>query len=53
MAARIAALLFLLVAIVFTVISKMVSVGLWSLVGCAVFFVILVAFFLKKLQGRE
>jgi protoporphyrinogen IX oxidase len=44
---------FLLVATVFTVISKMVSVGLWSLAGCAAFFVIVVAFFLKKLQGKR
>ncbi|MFI5335270.1 MAG: CopD family protein [Opitutales bacterium] len=43
---------FLLVGIVFTAVSKTVSTGLWSLAGCAVFFVIVVAFFLKKLQGK-
>ena len=44
---------FLLIGIVFTAISKMVATGLWSLAGCAVFFVIVVAFFLKKLQGKS
>ena len=44
---------FLLVGIVFTVISKSVGVGLWSLAGCAGFFVIVVAFLLKKLQGKS
>lgn len=44
---------FLLVGIVFTAISKTVTTGLWSLVGCAVFFAIVVAFFLKKLQGKS
>lgn len=44
---------FLLVAIVFTVVSKSVATGLWSLVGCALFFVVLVTFFLRKLQGKS
>lgn len=43
---------FLLVGIVFTAISKTVSTGLWSLVGCGVFFGVVSALLLKKLQGR-
>jgi putative membrane protein len=43
---------FLLVGIVFTAISKTVSVGLWSLVGCVGFFVIAVVFLRKRLQGK-
>lgn len=44
---------FLLVAIVFTVVSKSVSMGLWSLAGCAAFFGLVTALFLKKMQGRS
>ncbi|MBI2518354.1 MAG: CopD family protein [Opitutae bacterium] len=43
----------LLVGIVFAVVSKTVSVGLWALGGCVAFLGIMVAFFLKKLQGRD
>lgn len=42
----------LLVGIVFAVVSKTVSVGLWALGGCVAFLGIMVAFFLKKLQGK-
>ena len=44
---------FLLVGIVFTAVSKSVSVGLWSLVGCAVVFAGLVLFLRKRLQGKS
>ena len=44
---------FLMVGIVFTVVSKTVSTGLWSLAGCCVFFAIAVGLLLKKLQGRS
>ncbi len=44
---------FLLVGIVFTAVSKTVGTGLWALAGCAVFFIIVVVFFLKKLQGKS
>ncbi len=44
---------FLLVAIVFTAVMKSVAAGLWAMGGCAVFFVLVVAFLLKRLQGRE
>lgn len=42
----------LLVGIVFAVVSKMVGATLWALAGCVLFLGILVALFLKKLQGR-
>jgi putative membrane protein len=42
----------LLVGIVFAVVSKMVGATLWALGGCVLFLGILVALFLKKLQGR-
>ena len=44
---------FLLVGIVFTVVSKTVSTGLWSLVGCCVFFALAVGLLLKSLQGKS
>lgn len=44
---------FLLVVIVFTAVSRQVSVGLWSLFGCAVVFALLVGLLLKKLQGKS
>jgi putative membrane protein len=44
---------FLMVGIVFTAISKTVSMGLWSLLGCAVFFAVALAFLRKQLQGKS
>ncbi len=44
---------FLLVGIVFTAVSKSVSTGLWSLAGCAAFFVLATVLLLKRLQGRR
>ncbi|MBC7367578.1 MAG: CopD family protein [Undibacterium sp.] len=44
---------FLLVGIVFTAVTKSVSTGLWSLVGCAAVFVVLVVFLRRKLQGKS
>jgi putative membrane protein len=44
---------FLLVGIVFTAISKSVSTGLWSLVGCAGFFALALIFLKSRLQGRS
>ena len=43
----------LLVGIVFAVVSKLVGVTLWALGGSLVFLGVMVAFFLKKLQGRS
>ena len=43
----------LLVGIVFAVVSKMVGMTLWALGGCLLFLGLLVALFLKKLQGRS
>jgi len=44
---------FLLVAMVFTAVGKSAAFGLKALAGCAVVFVVLGAFFLKKLQGKS
>ena len=44
---------FLLVGIVFAAVSKTVSTALWALGGCALLFVVLVAFLRKKLQGKS
>ena len=44
---------FLLVGIVFTAVTKSVSAGLGSLLGCAVVFVVLVIFLRRKLQGKS
>ena len=44
---------FLLVGIVFTAVTKSVSTGLWSLVGCTVVFLVLVVFLRRKLQGKR
>jgi putative membrane protein len=43
---------FLLVSIVFTAVSKSVTTGLWSLVGCGGVFVVLLLVFRRKLQGK-
>ena len=43
----------LLVAIVFTAVGKTVAIGLWALVGCAAFLGLLVALFLRQLQGKN
>lgn len=43
---------FLLVAIVFTAVSRDASMAFKALGGCALFFVFLVLFLRKKLQGR-
>lgn len=44
---------FLLVGIVFTAVTKSVSTGVWSLLGCALVFVVLVLFLRRKLQGKS
>ena len=44
---------FLLVTIVFTAVGKSIATGLWALLGCTVFMVVMVVFFLKRLQGRK
>lgn len=44
---------FLLVTIVFTAVGKSIATGLWALLGCTIFMVVMVVFFLKRLQGKK